>query len=111
MRNRKLALAFINCFCAGDIDGLASMLHPDFQFIGPLFTADSAEDYLTTLRADPPERSLCDIHSVTENDSSVAVFYRYEKLSGDLEIAQLFQFTERLISGIRLIFDSQELTR
>jgi hypothetical protein len=46
--------------------------------------------------------------SVTENGDTVAVFYEYDKRDVTLTIAQLFRFTDRQISEIRLVFDGRE---
>ncbi len=39
LTNREIALKFLGCFCAGDVNGLAPLLAEDLQFKGPLETA------------------------------------------------------------------------
>ena len=58
MTNREIALLFLNRFCAGDIEGLVPLLTADLQFQGPLFEFDTADEYLSRLRNDPP--GACD---------------------------------------------------
>jgi hypothetical protein len=42
MNNRELALDYLRCFCDGNIDGIASLLAPELNFRGPLYSFSSA---------------------------------------------------------------------
>ena len=110
MDNRELALTYIHCFCAGDIDGLAPLLAPDLTFSGTFHSFASSEAYLSSLRDDPPERGQCKIQSVTEDSTSVAVFYEYHKPEGVMQLAQLFRMSGQKISDILLVFDGRQLS-
>jgi hypothetical protein len=107
MTHCEQALAFLSHFCAGDVDALAPLLAGDLRFTGPLFTFDSREAYLESLRASPPDRSGYRILNVTESEDSVAVFYEYEKPDQLLAVAQLFRFKEGQIAEISLVFDTK----
>lgn len=107
IKKRELALKYLKHFCAGDIDGLAPLLAPDLVFSGPLYTYDSSEEYLNSLRNDPPEKCGYKILDVADNPNSVAVFYEYHKPDRKLLIAQLFKIKDRKINSILLIFDGR----
>ena len=77
---RDTAMRFLECFCSGDIEGLAPLLAEDLRLRGPLFQFDSRESYLTSLRQNPPERCEHRLLSVTEDAEAglVSMFYEYE---------------------------------
>jgi hypothetical protein len=106
MTNREIALKFLYCFCAADLDGLASLLAPDLQFRGTLHHYRSAEAYLEALRNDPPDRCGCHVLSVTEGGDAVAVFYEYRKPKETLVIAQLVRIRQQRISEVLVVFDA-----
>lgn len=108
MTNRELALKFLEFFCAADIDGLGPLLSSDLTFRGPFHTFYSSDDYLNSLKKDPPEISRHKILSITEDDNSgtVAIFYEYQKSDSTIQIAQLFAISDQRITNILLIFDS-----
>ena len=107
MINRDVALEFLRCFCAGNVDGLAPLLAEDFQFNGPLFEFGSKDAYLDSLKVDPLERCSHRILSVTEGADSVSIYYDYEKRNVTITIAQLFTFKDGQISELLLVFDGR----
>ncbi len=56
MNNREVAMEYLRCFCAGDINGLAPLFASDLQFRGTLHQYGSSKEYLKNLKNDPPER-------------------------------------------------------
>lgn len=108
MTKRDIAMEYLRCFCDGDIDGLALLLAPDLKFMGPLHIFTSSEQYLDSLRAEPPEKSRYEILSITENDDSIVVFYVYFKLKQVMVIAQLFNISNGKIDEILLVFDTRD---
>jgi len=106
MTNQDMAIAYLNAFCAGDIDALQPLLADDLSLRGPLHSFKSASAYLESLRSDPPRRSAYRILSITEGRESVALFYEYLKPDRMLPIAQLFRFDQCKICDILLIFDT-----
>ena len=107
MTNREVAMKYLRCFCAGDVDGLEPLLAPDLIFEGTFHTYHSDAEYLDSLRNDPPERCGYKVLSVTENEDSVAVFYEYEKPDREMQIAQLFKIKDQKINEVLLIFDGR----
>ncbi len=107
MTNRDVALEYLRCFCAGDIDGLASSIADGLRFTGPFHTYNSGAEYLAGLRKDPPEACEYKVLSLTENGDSVAVFYEYRKTKQVMQIAQLFGIREGKIHEVLLVFDGR----
>lgn len=110
MTNAELAIAYIERFCAGDIDGLAPLLAADLQFTGPLHRYRTRAEYLDGLRHDPPQPCRFEVLSLTEGADAVAIFYEYHKPAGLLRIAQLFRIENQTIKDILLVFDSNAVT-
>ena len=109
MTNRDIALEYIRHFCAGDIEGLEPLLASNMKFTGTLHSFSSASQYLTSLRSDPAEKCHYTILSITENSDSVALFYKYEKPDGEMQIAQLFKISDQQINEILLVFDGRAI--
>ena len=104
--NREVAMAYLKHFCAGNVDGLASLLADDLEFKGPFHQFSSSRAYIQSLRDDPLDRCSYRVVSITEADDSVSVYYDYRKAKSDLTVAQLFNFTDGKISKILLVFDT-----
>ena len=107
MTNRDVAMEYLRCFCAGDIDGLSRLLAADLRFSGTFHTYASASEYLDSLRSDPPEKCEYKVLSVTEGEGAVAVFYEYQKPDRAMQIAQLFKIRDHKINEMLLIFDGR----
>jgi hypothetical protein len=107
MNNRDVAMEFLRCFCAGDINGLVPLLAEDLQFKGPFYQFSSSDAYLDSLKNDPPEKCGYRVFSVMESGDSVSIYYDYEKSDGSITIAQLFTFKNQKIREILLVFDGR----
>ena len=46
MSAREVAMEFLRCFCAGDIEGLAPLLASELEFKGPFHQFSSSESIL-----------------------------------------------------------------
>ncbi len=110
MNNREVAMDFVKCFCAGDVNALVPLLAADFKLNGPIFQFSSADAYLDSLKNDPPERCGYRVLSITENADSVSIYYDYEKSEQDITIAQLFKFKNQKITEIRLVFNGRRFS-
>ena len=105
MNPRELALEFVRCFCANDLDGLEALLSQEFRFCGPLFEFDSRAAYLASLRDAPPDPASFTVISISEEAGQVALFYDYERPDLVLRMAQLFTIVDGEITDILLVFD------
>ena len=108
MTNREIVRKYLRYFCAGDIEGLESVLATDLIFTGTFHSFASANEYLASLRSNPPENCRYDILSIMEDADSVALFYNYQKPDKAMRIAQLFKISDQKIMEILLIFDGRE---
>ena len=106
MENRQIAINFLECFCSGDIQGLATLLADDFQLTGPLYKFSSKDAYLESLADGPPEKCEYRVLSIMGSGDSVSIYYNYQKQAGAITIAQLFQLRNNKISEMLLVFDS-----
>lgn len=105
MTNPEIAKEYLRCFCEGDIVGLEPLLAPDLHFIETFHAFHSREEYIESLRNNPPEKCECKVLSVTENENFVAIFYKYPKPVRVIFIAQLFKFKNHKIQKVLLVFD------
>ena len=106
MSNPDAALAFLECFCAGNIDGLVPLLDERLQVTGPLHRFASRATYLSSLKTDPPQSCEHQVLSITAGEDTVAVFYDYRKSDGALTVAQLFRFNNHVIVEMHQVFDT-----
>ena len=107
MTNQEVAQKYLEYFCAGKIDDVASLLAPNLTFTGTLQTFGTAAEYITSLKDDPPGQCDFNILSITESNDSVAIFYEYIKPEGVVQISQLFTIADGRIKEILLIFDGR----
>ena len=77
----ELALKYMEIFFSGgDIDELIHILAYDFAFRGrPFYEFDSAEDYIKSLKSDPPNGFEYEMINSFENDSSACLVYQFRK--------------------------------
>lgn len=107
LTNREVALKYIECFCACDIEGLSSLLAPDLKLKGTLHSYNSSSEYLESLKNSPPEKCSYRILSVTEGNDSVSIFYDYIKTDSVITIAQMFKIHNQKIRETLLVFDGR----
>jgi len=97
-------------FSCRDIGELTHLFAPDFTFRGPFYEFDSAEDYINSLKSDPPEGCEYKIIRSFENDSSACLVYQFTKPGVSVPMAQLFEIEHGKISKILLVFDTVAFT-
>ena len=96
-------------FVSHDFDSLAEIFHDDLQFRGPLYSFDSAADYIASLKQDPPVDCRYEKLFECSSEEGINVVYRFIKPGVSLEMSQLFRFRNNRISHILLIFNSSRL--
>ena len=106
MTNQTTAFAYLAAFCAGDVAGVEATLAEPFSLKGPLFSFNSKQAYLASLRRDPPQATRFELIEMFESGDAVAVFYDYIKPHARNTIAQLFRFRGGKIAEVMLVFDS-----
>ncbi len=107
MRPLELARQYMDLFYAGkDLDALMDLFARDFTFSGPFYRFDSAEAYVRSLKADPPEGLSYRIIRTFESDAAACLVYQFSKPGVSVPMAQLFEISGGKISRILLIFDT-----
>lgn len=103
----ELALGYMDIFFSGeDLDRLEAILDTGCQFRGPFYQFDSAQEYIASLKADPPvDCNYKIIHSFEQNNV-VNLIYYFSKPDFSTMMSQLFQVLDNKITSMVLIFDS-----
>jgi len=104
-----LALTYLDIFYSGkNPELLRNIFHSDFQFYGPLYTFDSADEYIHALKENPAVEMEYSIQEIFENKDSVCLLYEFRKKQITLPMAQFFEINHDRISKIQLIFDASK---
>ena len=98
-------------FVQKDMDALLGLLTPDCTFEGPLYSFDSAIEYVNAMKNDPPEAFEYEEIDTFERGSHACVVFRFSKPGVDIPMVQIFDTREGRISSILLIFDSAPFVR
>ncbi|MEE9230590.1 MAG: hypothetical protein V3U86_07785 [Acidobacteriota bacterium] len=88
---------------------MSQLFAEDFSFRGPLYEFDSAEDYINSLKSNPPHGFADEIIGSFENSSSACLIYRFTKPGVSTLMAQLFEVSDDKICKIWLVFDTGAL--
>jgi len=103
----ELTLAYVECFCASDLDSLAQLLARDLEFSGPYLRCHTAADYLAHLRSDPPEPAEFRVIAMKALAAdAVGIEWQYRKPGDSLLLWQHFTVRNGRIAKIRLEFRS-----
>ena len=94
-------------FSGSDLDQLRPLFGEPFLFEGPFFTFESAEDYIRSLKADPPVEFKYKLLKSWEDDSSACLIYQFSKPGISTPMMQWFEVKSGKINKILLIFDSK----
>ncbi|MBL1213698.1 MAG: hypothetical protein D8M61_10165 [Ignavibacteriae bacterium] len=107
MNSIELAEEYLNIFFqTQNFDELRKILHQNLEFIGPYYKFNSAEDYINSLKENPPYDCSYDIISSTWNESSANVIYTFRKPGVETLMSQFFKIKNSKIIKIILIFDT-----
>ena len=107
MRPLELAQKYMDIvFSTGDFDQLRNILSDDLQFSGPFFNFDSADNYVNSLRNDPPENFEYEIIKSYADSSSACLVYQFSKPGVSTTMIQTFETIDGKICSILLIFDT-----
>lgn len=107
MSSLELAHKYMEIFYSGrDPEELRDIFSVDLTFKGPFFEFDTAESYIDSLKADPPEGMHYRIISAYESGTSACLIYEFSKSGVCIPMAQMFEVADDRISSILLIFDT-----
>lgn len=104
-----LAQRYVEAFCGGDLDAMATLLADDFVITGPLYRFDSASAFLDRLRALNAPRAAYEVQSLHGDDEQASVFFQYRLGSLDLLMAMHFTARAGKLANASLVFDSARL--
>ncbi|MFQ5470979.1 MAG: hypothetical protein ACE5EH_11855 [Gammaproteobacteria bacterium] len=106
----ELANKYLEIFYSGtNLEDLKLILSPNFRFRGPLFKFDLSEDYINTLKQNPPDGLSYKIMHAYEEHSSACIVYEFIKDETSTPMAQVFEVSEGKITNILLLFDSERI--
>ena len=109
MKPMELALKYLEIFFSGEnLDDMNNLFTDDLTFDGPLYKFSSADNYINSLKKDPPKGMKYKIIKSFENKNSACVIYQFTKENVSTPMAQLFETENGKIRGIVLIFDSKD---
>jgi hypothetical protein len=110
MKNLDIALRYMDIFFSGeDPDELHKILADNLVFEGPLHRFDSAQEYVQSLKMDPPVGCDYSLIRVFESTGSINLIYTFIRGKIKTPMSQLFEFEDGKIVRILLIFDTAEL--
>ena len=93
-------------FSNGDLDQLHEILADNLKFEGPLFTFDSADSYIKSLKKDPPIDFNYELIKSYEDATSACLVYIFNKPGITTTMFQTFETKNNKITGILLVFDT-----
>ena len=103
----KLAEQYMNCvYKTGDWEALRNILADDLKFSGPYFNFDSADEYVNSLRNDPPKDFEYQMIKNYEDISSACLVYQFSKPGISTSMSQTFWTNDGKITRILLVFDT-----
>ena len=103
----ELALTYMDCvFTSGNLGQLRIILADHLKFRGPLLEFDNADNYVKSLRNDPPDGFDYELIKTYEDNTSACLVYRFSKPGVDAVMSQLFEVENEKIVSILLVFDA-----
>ena len=77
----ELALRYMDIFFSGkSLDRLEAILHEECQFRGPFYQFTTAQQYIASLKADPPLGCSYKINHTFEKNNLVNLIYSFSNL-------------------------------
>ena len=107
----RIVDAYYEAWGSGDFDRVGALLTDDFQFHGPMDSADSPAGFVEIIRRNAPlfgEVRFGDVRRVVDGDRAVNL-YRFEVGPASLPTAEAFEVRGDRIARIDLYFDPSPL--
>ena len=96
-------------FNKGDFELLKPILAEDCKFRGPLYSFETAKDYIKALKADPPKDFKYEIINAYEDYCSSCLVYEFNKKGKSTIMTQVFEIENDKIQNIFLVYDTAAL--
>ena len=105
MKPLQLALKYMEVFFGEqDMEGLRPLFAKDLKFRGPFYSANTAEEYIGTLKSDPPRGLDYRILGLKEKKSSARLLYLFSRPGIRIPMDQTFEVKDGKIIKILLNF-------
>ncbi len=109
MKPLELASKYLEIFFSGkNLDDLKNLFADNLTFNGPFYKFSSADDYINSLKKDPPKGMKHEIIKSFEDKNSACVIYKFKKGNVSTPMAQLFETENGKLSKMVLIFNSKD---
>lgn len=108
MHNKKLVQSYFDTFFSGKArhSKVRSWLTDDFEFVGPLMTAHSADEYVNQLTAMGDEMELyAEVRKLLAEEDTVAALVAFQGPSGGISYSQWFTLREGKIAKLEVVYD------
>ena len=108
MKPLELAIKYMDIIFLGrDLERLNDIFHKDLRFKGPFQSFNSADDYIDSLKNDPPIGFSYEIIKSFQDTTSACLIYEFKKPGLRTTMTQLFEIEKNKICQIQLIFDTK----
>lgn len=107
MKALELAQKYLDCiFFNKDYSSLRKIFADDLIFRGPLYSFDTAEDYINSMLKNPPKDFSFELLKSYEDETSACIVYRFSKPGVSTMMTQTFEVENGRIKSILLVFDT-----
>ena len=111
MKPLQLALKYMEVFFGGkDMEALRPLFAKNMQFKGPLYSSETAEEYIRALKSDPPCGLDYRILGLKEHRSSARLLYLLSRPGLRTPMEQTFEVNDGKITKMLLNFDTRIFT-
>jgi len=103
-------MRFLKIFFSGnDYDDISYLLNNEFLYESPIFSTESAEEYINRLKNSPRIDSSYTILKIFNDSGFINIIYEYKKGEIATPVSQLFELKDGKISTILLIYDKSKV--
>lgn len=107
MKPLELAKKYMDIvFGTNDFDQLRYILADNLQFRGPLYSFDTANDYINSMLESPPQDFKYELIKTYESRTSACLVYKFSKPGVSTIMTQVFETDNKKIKTIILVFDT-----
>lgn len=108
MKALELAQKYLDyIFLHEDYSSLRKIFADDLVFRGPLYSFDTAEDYINSMLNNPPKHFEYELLKSYEDETSACIIYKFSKPGISTMMTQTFEVENGKIKSILLVFDTK----
>jgi len=103
MKPLQLAIRYLEIlFNKGNLDDLKVLFTVDFKFTGPFYEFHSSDEYIRSLKSDPPKYFSYKILKSFQDDHCACIIYQFSKPGINTPMAQIFELENEKIKKYSL---------